>query len=157
MSAWKPGDVASVRCDSSEWHTALRVKMTGGEGDVWVCSVSGAQPSRFVAEARPLAVIDLEDHDALDPVIDLIWGDRDPSDRPATWRVREGLKSLLFTPPKPDEPQGLGAVVETANGDLYVRSKTITTVAHWKPAKGGERRKYEHLNVTRVLNDGWTS
>lgn len=37
--------------------------------------------------------------------------------------------------PQPDEPTGLGAVVRAGNGDLYVRSKVVTT-ARWQNAYG---------------------
>lgn len=60
-------------------------------------------------------------------------------------------------PPKPDEPTGLGAVVETVHGELYVRDKTTTTVAHWKRARGedsSKRYKYAALAVVRVLSEG---
>lgn len=63
------------------------------------------------------------------------------------------------TPPKPEEPTGLGAVVETVRGELFVRDKTTTTVAHWKRARGGEsgkRHRYDNIDAVRVLSEGVT-
>lgn len=117
----------------------------------------------WTALIKPLAVIDADDREDVERFREIAsrWADQVPhslmrerGDMDHTDAMQAALRQFAAPTPQIEEPMGLGAVVETANGDLFVRSKTITTVAHWKPAKGGERRKWEHLRVVRVLSEG---
>lgn len=66
----------------------------------------------------------------------------------------QSFSSIWRNPP---EPTGLGAVIETFDGELYIRDKTTTTVAHWKRARGqegGKRHRYDDLRVVKVLGAG---
>jgi hypothetical protein len=70
--------------------------------------------------------------------------------------MQAALRSLL-APPKPDEPTGLGAVVEDQRGEWWVRDKTTTTVNHWKRARGedgGRRYPYADIAAVRVISLG---
>lgn len=153
---WKPrpGAVCLVRYADSDgpWVVGIATTPYGN----WRTQEHGA--TRQIAEARPLVVIDPEDHEqaaALDRAISTAysnakWG----SDRVEP--MQAALRSLI-TPPKPDEPQGLGAVVEDQRGELWVRDKTTTTVNHWKRARGedgGSRYPYSHIAAVRVLSEG---
>lgn len=156
---WKPGDVATVRCDASEWHTALRVKMTGDEGDVWVCCVSGAQPSRFLSDARPLVVIDPEDRAQVERLDALIDDGLCGKDTPKWSGPADVLQAALRefanpTPPKPDEPTGLGAVVEDAAGKRWVRSADMDCSNPWNEASGYDSEEWSQIAVVRVLSEG---
>lgn len=145
---FKPGDVADVGVGRAMRH----------EDGRWVFPDGSHNTDRQNIPTHLLVVIDPEDREQVEDLcrryVETYGGRWDGREKPVI-DMQAALRSLI-EPPKPEEPTGLGAVVETANGDLYVRSKTITTIAHWKPAKGGERRKYEHLKVVRVLSEGVT-
>lgn len=66
--------------------------------------------------------------------------------------LQVGLRSLL-TPPKPPEPQGLGAVVEDADGVLWVRHQT-TGGGGWYV--NGVTRTWDRISAVRVLSEGVT-
>ena len=59
-------------------------------------------------------------------------------------------------PPKPDEPQGLGAVVEDAEGQRWVRATNFTTVRHWRGCDEHwqGRRRWDEITAVKVLNEG---
>lgn len=106
---WKPGDVAMIpfaRGDVRGMYTT----------DGWVCSDMHYPAVHGYSDLRPLVVIDPEDSEA----VERHWrmaGQSLPSFRAA---LREYANP---TPPRPDEPQGLGAVVEDADGVRWVRSE----------------------------------
>lgn len=126
--------------------------------------------SRQVTEHRiseadiPVAVISPEDREQVERLsalygINLRYaGTAGPTVDEAADAMQAALREFANpTPPKPEEPTGLGAVVVTADGEMYVRDKTTTTVAHWKRASGGEggkRHRYSSLPVVAVLSDG---
>lgn len=60
------------------------------------------------------------------------------------------------TPPKPDEPKGLGAVVEDAEGVRWVRATDL--LARWRHSTRGDNeipwRSYGGINVVKVLSEG---
>lgn len=72
--------------------------------------------------------------------------------------AQQALREFADPPPvKPEEPTGLGAVVEDSAGDLWVRDKTTTTIAHWKRARGqmgGKRLPWSAIDAVRVLSEG---
>lgn len=84
----------------------------------------------------------------------------------ATSDIQDALHSLI-TPPKPPEPQGLGAVVEDEHGDLWLR---VDWVNPWCIAKPNERQthqqkrkpthdphvKWADVAAVRVLSEGWS-
>lgn len=75
--------------------------------------------------------------------------------------MQEALRSLAAPPtPRPDEPTGLGAVVEDAAGNRYLRCRT-NDLAPWYAEKPGDEsrpyRYYHDLDVVRVLSEGVTA
>lgn len=120
--------------------------------------------SFHASNPRPIVLIDPEDADAALRLADAIEtcgveSHCDPGEcgSGGCWagRVQDALRSLVAD--RPDEPTGLGAVIEVRNGELYVRDKTTTTTAHWKRARGqegGARHRYADLDVARVLSEG---
>lgn len=61
--------------------------------------------------------------------------------------------------PKPEEPTGLGAVVEEADGTRWVRSDIMPYVAQWSCARPDEpwrsvRRYYKDIAAVIVLSEG---
>ena len=69
--------------------------------------------------------------------------------------LQAALRSLV-TPPKPDEPQGLGAVVEDAEGRRWVRvNETLRAV--WRPVDASTSnsfRNYPDIAAVKVLSEG---
>ena len=147
---WKPGDVALVQNGYGVWNRAIcQVRPNGG---VWVLGgVYGHLP--LDAPARSLAVIDPEnDHDAIDFLADRL------EDIPRV--IREALRAFANpTPPRPDEPLGLGAVVEDAEGEKWVRNNPrgraqwsrVNAAADGRPR---EYRMWRQVNAVRVLSEG---
>lgn len=59
------------------------------------------------------------------------------------------------TPPKPDEPTGLGAVVEDAEGKRWVRWSARDDLAAWCPPDPNvARSSWHHVDAVRVLSEG---
>ncbi len=66
--------------------------------------------------------------------------------------VRNALTDLV-TPPKPDEPWGLGAVVATeADGD-YIRV-SVEISNPWRNVQTGVQRHWDGVAATRTLSEG---
>jgi hypothetical protein len=57
------------------------------------------------------------------------------------------------TPPRPDEPTGLGAVVEDADGYHWTCAVHENRRRWWNPLHGGWV-DYEHVGAVRVLSEG---
>lgn len=153
---WEPGDVAMVM------HQGVEVMATcydTGSERGWYHGL-GVTDRHFIGEvhrsiARPLVVIDAEDKHAVARLASLYSSvDHRIGHRPLQAALREFASP---TPPKPDEPMGLGAVVEDADGVRHVRVFGIAKSA-WLghvEADGGERqRRYEDIAAVRVLSEG---
>lgn len=130
--------------------------------------VGGPNPEAHDASAKPVVVLDpnsrkqverlrnetlrcLRDHIGNRAVDECAFTEGDLANA-----MQAALRSLIADP-RPEEPTGLGAVIDVS-GELYVRDKTTTTTAHWKRARGqenGKRHRYDELcGVVRVLSDG---
>jgi hypothetical protein len=106
--------------------------------------------------ARPLVVIDPEDREQVKEIARL-------SALPIAWTaLRDALREFASpTPPKPDEPQGLGAVVEDDSGLRWTRVEPAEQFSHnpWYPALDIEvqPQEYRNIDVVRVLSEGVSS
>lgn len=73
-------------------------------------------------------------------------------------KFAEALREFATpTPPKPDEPQGLGAVVEDASGKRFVRTYGPASTADydcWKQNELTHRVRYSDIHAVRVLSEG---
>ena len=144
---WKPGDVAMLRLDA---ETEIRVSR---ERDGW----RGAKGTFYdpALSARPLVVIDPEDREQVEQLSDAYWKVR-LQDRTRTDALQAALRNLAKpTPPKPEEPTGLGAVVEDTWGHLYVR--TGSQVAPWCNVREEQTCTWDHVNAVCVLSEGVTA
>lgn len=140
MSAeYAPGDLALIT-EYGEPIPAVRVDANcdvpthGRAGAHWhylTRSLDGTTwTSADRVAARPLVVLDPEDREQ----VERLWtAFRDDSRCNAVDVMVDALRSLI-RPPKPPEPQGLGAVVETPGG-RYVRSD-VETCNPWRGPKG---------------------
>jgi hypothetical protein len=89
----------------------------------WQTQMLGRIDDDNVSKFRPLVVIDPEDAEAVERFLDIWFSTtRDTSDNRLLRAMQAALREFAqLTPPKPDEPQGLGAVVRDAKGYLYSR------------------------------------
>jgi hypothetical protein len=143
---WKPGDVATrnglrfMFCQS----TAGREFWVDNEGDDRGISPLGIPVGRPL---RPLVVLDPELDEDVQRLCDAY---KSVDHSVGTYWMQAALRSLV-APPKPEEPQGLGAVIEDAEGTLWVY-----TGEEYAWASNGGARHWHELDVARVLSDGWT-
>lgn len=112
----------------------------------------------------PLAVIDPESSDDLDrlckALVEKMHTAGDVASaangvRPAT--VAAALREFANPkPPKPDEPQGLGAVVEDADGVLWIRHDSTPIETHWINTDDCHERyrRWDGIDAVRVLSEG---
>ena len=137
-------DVAAVRVmwDGSDWVGA---KVAG----CW------EHPDARVADVRPLVVLDPADSD-LPGVVEVL---------AETGRFSGTVKAIRdqTKPPKPAEPQGLGAVVEDADAYVYVRGyQPLDTVTHpWHVIDPSANKpmgwwKYADIDAVKVPSEGVT-
>lgn len=158
---WKPGDVAMVRYVDGGVEPSLLTYRNG-----WVSMVDGRGDGKDepCVPIRPLVVID-------------------PEDREQVERIRESLERMSFStwacgatsclqgalrefadpkPPRPDEPTGLGAVIEDTDGVLWTRTEhkpnltgTVWVSAfHRTQADSSVMREYADIAAVRVLSEG---
>ena len=157
MSDWKPGDVAMVTHQAT--HPKAKVGLRGDAGwftaDVFV-------PDAAVVTAHRLVVIDPEDREQVERLASIYYGKGWHNTYlhvrpPMIDAMQAALREFANPTPRIEEPKGLGAVVRDVHGELWVRDKTTTTVAHWKRARGqmgGKRVSWSDINAVRVLSEG---
>ena len=157
---WKPGDVAiAVRHDGTESRALRRWDGTWRIQDECVNN-----PPR---DFRPLVTLDPEDREAVERLLSAYlehgWT-RAPDDAPIRTTGIDYLQAALREfanpmPPKPDEPQGLGAVVEDAEGTLWFRMSYENQTwpgEVWQEQYGDADRwsKWDSVAAVRVLSPG---
>lgn len=150
---WKPGDspVAVVSWQSAGGKhggtmRALRVA-TSHETNGWMTETFGLVSDRDVTEVRPLALIDPEDRQQLKRLVFAC-------SLPVAWTVlRDALREFANpTPPKPDEPTGLCAVVEDADGVQWAHHPGLFALPWYAP--NHHSRTYAEIAAVRVLSEG---
>lgn len=161
---WKPGDVAVASYDGEvKVYLRQRKGAFAGATDRWMSSDGTVSKAFGLADwHRLLVVIDPEDAEQVNRLADAFCAARwshmpgsdecDPLTRSA---MREALSEYLRpTPPRPDEPQGLGAVVEDAKGLNWIR------IHPGGPAwvNGYQRwAEWSEVDAVRVVSPGVTS
>ena len=114
-------------------------------------------------EIRPLVVIDPEDDHSkaaveITQAIGRALNHQPGSDLSHIRRAVNGALRSLVAPPKPDEPLGLGAVVEDAGGERWLRTATPCggDPAHWQGMdhRRGDLRRWREFAAVRVLSEG---
>lgn len=158
---WKPGDVATFGNS-----VALRTEKGWAYRDGGVASTA-----HDLHRPRPLVVIDPEDREQVERLAKAVH----ESDHIATWHdlyretrwqiedaTQAALRSLT-APEKPEEPLGLGAVVESADGGRWVRSQWDFNNP-WTPAERSDLSsdsddtsvRYAAIAAVTVLSEGVT-
>lgn len=144
---WKPGDVALVTDD----HGIVRVAVCGGLNPRmkhrWHYDEAGI--GRLLTPLRPLVVIDPESAEDCER-LGRLWNKHA--------RVADALREFADPkPPRPEEPTGLGAVVEDSKGVRWVRSredKPGLLGAVWENSAGLSHSPWTGIDVVRVLSEG---
>ena len=153
MNAYKPGDVcvATVRGVPN-----VRVMRVTDPFHSWraekPCLGAQAASDDEVTDVRPLVVLDPER--APYPLVGSLREQVEGELTPHTSRWLLEQIEAQTRPPKPPEPQGLGAVVEDAAGGRWVRAALKSGNSWHKPI--GTWSRYEHIDVVRVLSEGVT-
>jgi len=164
---WKPGDVAALTIYGSDPARGYVTLNDDREALMW--RVTGHSffkgvavgNSAIVTDARPLVVIDPEDREQVErlgKVVARLWHEH-PYVLDA---VQAALREFANpTPPKPEEPTGLGAVVEDADGVRWVLNNP-RGYGKWSrenAAADGLPRDYKTwrmVTAVRVLSEGVT-
>lgn len=182
MSAreWKPGDVA-MRQGAYEQMVGLFVEGCPAEHGFtndwsttphWHYQNGGWSPADTETEHRPLVVIDPEDREQMERLLDA----HNEAEQEAACKggecgsgscwidIMRGTFRIFANPkpPKPEEPTGLGAVVEDENGMTWFRWHSPgydelhpAQDRPWSARNGmGSDRRYDELTVVRVLSEG---
>lgn len=111
------------------------------------------------SSAVPVLVLDPENAEQMEALASALPAEWNLDQDEMTWhesvdQVRAAVRSLL-APPKPEEPTGLGAVVEDARGSLWVLYTHPDSTAPW--VCEGSSCDYEDIAAVRVLSEGVTS
>jgi hypothetical protein len=106
-------------------------------------------------EIRPLVVLDPEDREQVKRLLVAILAHHDPL-HPDGRGIVAALRSLI-APPRPEEPTGLGAVVEASSytDDLRPFVRCASESAPWMDERGNGH-DWSELDVERVLSEGVT-
>lgn len=171
---WKPGDVAMVRtrtlagipnAERAMFRVDAGIPLGARteDGDVWMLHHGGHCVDENAESVRPLVVIDPESSEQVDQltkaVVEACYrdGNLTVSDNGIhSDTMQAALREFANpTPPKPEEPQGLGAVVEDANGVPWVRCENAELEPHWYARN--KMKKFADVAAVRVLSEGWTA
>lgn len=151
---FKPGDVAmAVRANDDGEFLVVR---TRGDGDYW--SAPRGWPASVSADAireyRPLVVIDPEYREQVERLRSLLFGNS--AHAHGITEMQAALREFADPkPPKPDEPTGLGGVVEDAEGLKWVRfADSEPNEKNWATGDAAFNRAYADIDAVRVLSDG---
>ena len=117
----------------------------------------------YVREVRPLVVIDSEDMAEVERFREIAsrWADRVPyadSREPGDLTHGDAMQAALreFAAPRPEEPKGLGAVVESFEGSVWVRGHHNNR-SSWVRAGFDENRSWDEVPTPlTVLHPGYT-
>lgn len=157
----QPGDVAMVAL-SGETYLAFYDAFN----EAWVSAKSGRLYPNGLAEIRPLVVIDPEDREQVERV-DARWAELMGwivNDSISVNKRRDHMQTALRefanpTPPKPSEPLGIGAVVQDADENRFIRIGT-DAIAPWFSEvprdKDRPYRYYADITAVKVLSEGVT-
>jgi hypothetical protein len=167
---WKSGDVAIVTSMYGNEVVAVRCGTGDNQGWAYADVLEGKPTQHWSSDrdglhvVRPLVVIDPGPTDtnaaALSDLLTTAARSCRHRDRLEAMRACQWLADEIrnqTAPPQPQEPAGLGAVVEDADGDLWVKWSTLHRAdRNWKrhDSHGGNYLAWTDLAVVRVLSEG---
>lgn len=139
---WKPGDLAMLSGLDGDEVMAFR------QDRQWATQ-SHLYLNDWQVKARPLVVIDPEDREAVERLTGL-YLDVEGS---ATDVMQAALREFADpTPPRPDEPTGLGAVVEDEDGSILTRI-SLEGGRDWVTIHG-TAFEWSEIDVARIVGSG---
>ena len=161
---WKIGDLAVVTTKSGVQYRGI-YQLAPGIDHYWGRLPGEVRPNALLdpdVSARPLVVIDPEDREQverlLECVLDTDLGDGEAVEDEDVTEMQRALREFANpTPPKPEEPRGLGAVVEDADGNRWVRAdQKVSERFPWIKWRGatGNWEKYADIDAVKILSDG---
>lgn len=154
---WKPGDVVA-----DDTGVFFIIEVTANSLSAWTDGSSAIDADGngrrvdSLKNPRPLVVIDPEDHEQVRNVLETFghqYTHWTPELDHNVTKFQAALRSLT-APPKPDEPTGLGAVVEDATGEHWIRAARIKHGWH-RPM--GTWAAYVDISAVKVLSQGVTA
>ena len=155
---WKIGDLAVVTTKSGVQYRGI-YQLAPGIDHYWGRLPGEVRPNALLdpdVSARPLVVIDPEDREACSRLRQLY--EEDSNFVRATEGMQQALREFTNpTPPKPEEPRGLGAVVEDVAGRRWVRlvrAGDDSTQDDWKRSGHHGTRAYADIDAVKILSDG---
>lgn len=161
---WKPGDVGLLKCTDGQERIAILTDRGPNLSPLWI---AGSEHHGRLNEitVRPVVVIDPEDREQVERL------EADMAQR-AGWihlantqranALQAALRSLI-APPKPEEPTGLGAVVEDAAGNYWTRiydgegkgtAWYCDRPRPFDPSDDHQWKHYADISAVRVLSQG---
>ena len=153
MSTYEPGTVAVA---TVRGVPNVRL-MSVGAGGEWLSGENAAgwheHGRRDVTDVRPLVVLDITDPRRV--IADLTAAIEATGNGTVSrnLRVLRDQIEAQTKPPKPAEPTGLGAVVEDAKGNRWVRAFSLRLA--WTDTLFEEdNREYADIDAVRVLSEG---
>lgn len=163
---WEPGDVAALTIAGEQVVGVVQAEKSAGAllwqigGHSFYLSIAVGN-AVLIQDARPLVVIDpesREDVERLRDLMDTAYAEQSEGslDSRHTGARGNAMQAALREfadpkPPKPDEPTGLGAVVEDAVGNWWVRHYD-----GWRHCDGNSARAlaWREIDAVRVLSEG---
>ena len=151
MSEYKPGTVAVATV-----RGVPNVRIVRGDGHWAIAAntddfIMDRHSDGLVADVRPLVVLDLDEFDRAEAA-ECVRGHR-ADDCRVVERIADQIEAQT-RPPKPPEPQGLGAVVEDAEGERWVRLDS--DMYPWFAQGSRDFSAWDHIAAVRVLSEGVT-
>lgn len=148
---WKPGDVAMATDANGQ---ACRAIFT--EEHEWSCACGyDLEPANCAI--RPLVVIDPEDREQVERLLSNYhgWKWEHATKQPSITDMQAALREFASpTPPKPDEPMGLGAVVEDDQGLKWTRAGSSSIAGNWLRIGSNSYVRWSEIAAFRVLSEG---
>jgi len=155
---FKPGDLLADEVGSAFFV----VEVTGNSRAAWGEGVHAIDADGngwrvdSVEDARRLVVIDPEDREQLKRLLTAIYNQPDPLS-PTLHGLADALREFANPKPPVIEPQGLGAVVEDAEGKRWVRAARIAHGWHRPMGTWAEWADWSGVDAVRVLSEGVTA
>lgn len=177
---WEPGDGAILRFKSGELAYGVRREdewahvgdFGGGSAYDDIGGFEVVCPARVSAADDPdrLVIVDPENREQVERLLsailvhqprELVTGDRNVWNGQFVDALTAALREFASPTPKPEEPTGLGAVVEDEKGQRWLRWWTPGHGKHpsqgrpWQCSNGGgSDRAYADITAARVLSEG---
>jgi hypothetical protein len=160
---WKPGDIAVVTEQPATIGAQREAFVAVKDDKGWFAVDPGVGwfGNSDIVDARPLVLIDPEDREQVERLANAIWAYRGNIVSDLCSATEHGLREFANpTPPKPEEPLGLGAVVVDAEGRCWVRDTDNPGELNWLSSPRGispKRSRYATIAAVKVLSEGVTA